>query len=76
MLPGAVRLRTPIEFSKAWAIYRSDVFGFLNRVSCVKTRGAAAALLIVRDESHRLSVGELLSSIARLRFTGCFYAMR
>jgi len=30
---------------------------------------------IVRDESHRLSFGELLSSIARLRFTGCFQAM-
>ena len=27
-------------------------------------------LLIVRDESHQLSLGELLSSIARFRFTG------
>jgi hypothetical protein len=27
-------------------------------------------LLIVRDESHRLSLGGLVSTIARLRFTG------
>ena len=39
-------------------------------------RGAAAPLLIVRDESRRLSLGELLSSIAHLCFTGCFHAMR
>jgi len=39
-------------------------------------RGAEAPLLIVRDESHRLSLGELLSSIARFRFTGCFYIIR
>jgi len=31
-----------------------------------------APLLIVRDESHRLSLGGLLSSRARLRFAGCF----
>jgi hypothetical protein len=30
-----------------------------------------APLLIVRDESHRLSLGGLLSSRARLRFAGC-----
>ena len=41
-----------------------------------KNRGAAAPLLIVRDESHRLSLGELLFSIARVRFTGCFHATR
>jgi len=35
-----------------------------------------APLLIVRDESHRLSLGELLSSIARLRFTGWLHATR
>ena len=29
-----------------------------------------APLLIVRDESHRLSLGGLLSSSARLRFAG------
>jgi len=33
-------------------------------------RGAEAPLLIVHDESHRLSLSELLSSIARFRFTG------
>ena len=33
-------------------------------------RGAGAPLLIVRDESHRLSLGGLLSSRARFRFTG------
>ena len=30
-----------------------------------------APLLIVRDESHRLSLGGLLFSRARLRFAGC-----
>ena len=30
-----------------------------------------APLLIVRDESHRLSLGELVSTRARLRFAGC-----
>ena len=30
-----------------------------------------APLLIVRDESHRLSLGEVLSSRARFRFAGC-----
>ncbi len=34
-------------------------------------RGTEAPLLIVRDESHRLSLGELLSSRARFRFAGC-----
>jgi len=34
-------------------------------------RGAEAPLLIVRDESHRLSLGGLLSSRARFRFAGC-----
>ena len=29
--------------------------------------------LIVRDESHRLFLGGLLSSSARLRFTGCVH---
>jgi len=33
--------------------------------------GAEAPLLIVRDESHRLSLGGLLSSRARFRFAGC-----
>jgi hypothetical protein len=32
-----------------------------------KTRGAEAPLLIVRDESHRLSLGELLSSVGLLK---------
>ena len=33
--------------------------------------------LIVRDESHRLSLGGLLSSRARLRFAGCVqFAMK
>jgi hypothetical protein len=41
-----------------------------------KNKGAAAPLLMVRDESHRLSLGELLSSIARFRFAGCFHATR
>jgi hypothetical protein len=36
-------------------------------------RGAGAPLLIVRDESHRSSLGGLLSSRARLRFTGCVH---
>ncbi len=36
-----------------------------------------APLLIVRDESHRLSLGGLLSSRARLRFAGCLqFAMK
>jgi hypothetical protein len=36
-----------------------------------------APLLIVRDESHRLSLGGLLSSRARLRFAGCVqFAMK
>ena len=36
-----------------------------------------APLLIVRDESHRLSLGGLLSSMARLRFAGCVqFAMK
>ena len=30
-----------------------------------------APLLIVHDESHQLSLGGLLSSMARLRFAGC-----
>jgi hypothetical protein len=36
-------------------------------------RGAGAPLLIVRDESHRLSLGGLLSSRARFRFAGCVH---
>jgi hypothetical protein len=38
-------------------------------------RGATEVtpLLIVRDESHRLFLGGLLSSRARLRFTGCVH---
>ena len=37
-----------------------------------KTKGATeiAPLLIVRDESHRLFLGGLVSTRARLRFTG------
>jgi hypothetical protein len=36
-----------------------------------------APLLIVRDESHRLSLGGLLSSRAHLRFAGCLqFAMK
>jgi hypothetical protein len=36
-----------------------------------------APLLIVRDESHRLSLGGLLSSRARLPFAGCVqFAMK
>jgi hypothetical protein len=36
-----------------------------------------APLLIVRDESHRLSLGGMLSSRARLRFAGCVqFAMK
>jgi hypothetical protein len=34
-------------------------------------RGAETPLLIVRDESHRLSLSGLPSGRARLRFTGC-----
>lgn len=39
------------------------------------SRGATeiAPPLIVRDESHRLFLGGLLSSRARLRFTGCVH---
>src|SRR5579862_1932044 len=36
-----------------------------------ENRGTEAPLLIVRDESHRLSLGGLLSSRARFRFAGC-----
>ena len=36
-------------------------------------RGAEAPLLIVRDESHRLSLGAVLSSRARFRFAGCVH---
>ena len=36
-------------------------------------RGTEAPLLIVRDESHRLSLGGLLSSRARFRFAGCVH---
>ncbi len=35
-----------------------------------------APLLIVRDESHRLSLGGLVSTRARLRFTGCIQHAR
>ena len=36
-----------------------------------------APLLIVRDESHRLFLGGLVSTRARLRFTGCLqFAMK
>jgi hypothetical protein len=36
-----------------------------------------APLLIVRDESHRLFLGGLVSTRARLRFTGCVqFAMK
>ena len=36
-----------------------------------------APLLIVRDESHRLSLGGLVSTRARLRFAGCVqFAMK
>jgi hypothetical protein len=42
-----------------------------------QNRGTEAPLLIVRDESHRLSLGRLLSSRACLRFTGCVqFAMK
>jgi hypothetical protein len=41
-------------------------FGFLDRLGGGKTRGAEAPLLIVRDESHRLSLGELISSVGLL----------
>jgi len=34
-----------------------------------------APSLIVRDESHRLFLGGLLSSRARLRFTGCVHLL-
>ena len=41
----------------------------------VRHKGATeiAPPLIVRDESHRLFLGGLLSSRARLRFTGCVH---
>lgn len=45
-------------------------FGFLDRLGGGKTRGAEAPLLIVRDESHRLSLGGLVSTSTRLPFTG------
>ena len=46
--------------------------------ACAVRRGFdTAPSLIVRDESHRLFLGGLLSSIARLRFTGWFdFAMK
>jgi hypothetical protein len=76
------------EFSQACAIYRSDVgLNFAQRSTGVpppvgRHRESQAAteiapLLIVRDESHRLSLGGLLSSRARLRFAGCVqFAMK
>ena len=36
-------------------------------------RGTGVPLLIVRDESHRLSLSGLLSSRARFRFAGCLH---
>jgi hypothetical protein len=53
---------------------RLPLVGTVNR-----HKGATeiAPLLIVRDESHRLSLGGLLSSRARLRFAGCVqFAMK
>jgi hypothetical protein len=38
-----------------------------------QNRGTEAPLLIVRDESHRLSLGGLLSSSARFRFARCVH---
>jgi hypothetical protein len=38
-----------------------------------KNRGAGAPLPIVRDESHRLSLGGLHSCSARFRFAGCLH---
>jgi hypothetical protein len=38
-----------------------------------QNRGTEAPLLIDRDESHRLSLGGLLSSRARFRFAGCLH---
>jgi len=75
------------EFSEACAIYRSDrasqnhptVEALWRRRSCCgKARLLPRAFsLIVRDESHRLFLGGLLSSRARLRFTGCLdFAMK
>ena len=54
---------------------------FPERSSKLRTVGGAilktAPLLIVRDESHRLSLGGLVSTRARLRFTGCLqHAMK
>ena len=43
------------------------------RCSSKPTGATGAPLLIVRDESHRLSLGGLLSSRARLRFTSRIY---
>ena len=45
--------------------------------NCHKGATEIAPLLIVRDESHRLSLGGLLSSRAHLRFAGCVqFAMK
>ena len=38
-----------------------------------ENRGTEAPLPIVRDESHRLSLGGLHSCRARLRFAGCLH---
>ena len=38
-----------------------------------QNRGTEAPLLIVHDESHRLSLGGVLSSRARFRFAGCVH---
>ena len=69
-------LRHARSIGPIWAWIPSQ-FGPQHRLPLVgpehRQKGATeiAPLLIVRDESHRLSLGGLLSSIARLRFAGC-----
>ena len=38
-----------------------------------ENRGTGAPLLIVRDESHRLSLGGLVSTRARFRYAGRYH---
>jgi hypothetical protein len=67
-LPGHGR-RLPATWSKdkVTSAHRLEAIG---AEAWAQGRESIAPLLIVRDESHRLFLGGLLSSRARLRFTG------
>jgi hypothetical protein len=68
--PGMSVPRAPqLEFSEAWEIYRSDV-----ALVAGDDLPASPPAIIVTMSFNRLFLGGLLSSRARLRFTGWEYS--